>query len=99
MTVIGPLTTTFRQPASCTTTAPQIYQVFADDKSYNFTQGPLFPASSSCFPSGYNASPTNYYSPGFCPYGYTAACSSLNQVKTETETAVICCPTYVGISI
>jgi hypothetical protein len=94
MTVIGPLTTTFRAPSSCATTTPQIYQVWSGTAS-SYVEGPLFTADPDCFPSGYDPAPTNYYSPGWCPRGYTAACSSLASVSTETETAVICCPTYV----
>ncbi|KAK4155256.1 hypothetical protein C8A00DRAFT_31968 [Chaetomidium leptoderma] len=97
MTVVGPLTTTFRAPSSCTTATPQIYQVRSGTES-SYVEGPLFTPDSDCFPSGYDPAPTNYYSPGWCPYGYTAACSSLASVSTETETAVICCPTHFGYS-
>lgn len=48
-----------------------------------------------CYPSGYN--PTvggDYYSPGFCPSGYTEACSSANSAGTVTEWAYTCCPRY-----
>ena len=94
MTVVGPLTTTFRAPSSCTTTTPQLYQVRSGTES-SYVEGPLFTAGSNCFPSAYDPAPTNYYSPGWCPYGYTPACSSFASVSTATETAVICCPTYV----
>jgi len=94
MTVVGPLTTTLRAPSSCTTPAPQLYQVRSRDSS-SYVQGPLFTAGSDCFPKGYDPAPANYYSPGWCPAGYTTACSSLASVSTATETAVICCPTYV----
>ncbi|KAL2149526.1 hypothetical protein VTH82DRAFT_8177 [Thermothelomyces myriococcoides] len=91
MTVVGPLTTTFRAPSSCTTT--QVYQIWSDSHS-RYVAGPLFtPGSTDCFPSGYDPAPTNYYSPGWCPSGYTTACSSLASAGRETETAVICCPT------
>ncbi|KAK4239273.1 hypothetical protein C8A03DRAFT_14330 [Achaetomium macrosporum] len=93
MTVVGPLTTTFRAPSSCTTTTPQLYQVRSGSDS-RYVEGPLFTSDSDCFPSGYDPTPTNYYSPGWCPYGYTTACSSLASLRTETETAVICCPTH-----
>jgi hypothetical protein len=91
MTVVGPLTTTFQAPSSCTT---QLYQVFSESES-SYVQGPLFTSGSDCFPSGYDPEPANYYSPGVCPHGHTVACSSLASVSTETETAVACCPTYV----
>lgn len=94
MAVAGPLTTTFRAPSSCATATAQLYQVWSGADS-SYVQGPLYTADSDCFPSGYDPAPTNYYSPGWCPHGYSAACSSLASVSTETETAVICCPTYV----
>jgi hypothetical protein len=96
MTVVGPLTTRFRAPSSCTAVPTQIYQVWSASES-SYIEGPLFTQGSDCFPSGYDPAPTNYYSPGACPHGYTAACSSLASVSAETETAVICCPTYVEL--
>ncbi|KAK3315225.1 hypothetical protein B0H66DRAFT_606122 [Apodospora peruviana] len=101
MTAIGPLTTTFQAPSSCTTNTPQIYQIWTE-KQYQYVQGPLFKQDSDCYPSGYDASPSAYYSPGFCPHGYTAACTSLGPgggssatgaVQGDAETALICCPT------
>ncbi|KAK4451783.1 hypothetical protein QBC34DRAFT_43032 [Podospora aff. communis PSN243] len=93
MTAIGPLTTTFRAPSSCTAT-PQIYQIFTGNE-YRLEQGPLFTSGSNCFPPGYDAGPDRYYSPGFCPQGYTAACTKTDsrQTRSPTETALICCPT------
>jgi len=111
MAVFGPLTTVFRAPSTCTTTLPQIFQVHAgagdsssddDQPQYHYVQGPLYTPGSDCFPTGYDASPSNYYSPGFCPHGYTEACTRTEPVaKTradEQETAFICCPTYVAPS-
>ena len=96
MTALGPLTTIFRAPSSCTTTTPQIYQIWTGKES-RYEQGPLFTSGSNCFPSGYNPLSDNYYSPGFCPHGYTAACTRTGSQRTatQTETALICCPTYV----
>ncbi|KAK5660896.1 hypothetical protein OQA88_12269 [Cercophora sp. LCS_1] len=96
MTLLGPLTTTFTAPSSCSTTTPQIYQIWSGTES-RYEQGPLFTSGSNCFPSGYNPAPNNYYSPGFCPHGYTAACTSLDsQTKSATETALVCCPTALS---
>ncbi|KAK3345326.1 hypothetical protein B0H65DRAFT_202929 [Neurospora tetraspora] len=98
MTNLGSLTTTFTPPASCTTNTPQIYQVWKGSTS-QYIHGPLYTPDSNCFPDGYNVIPTNYYNPGFCPKGYTAApCSHSGLPVTETEaagvtqTAVLCCP-------
>lgn len=86
--------TTFRPPSTCTTATPQIYQIFTG-REYRFEQGPLFTSGSNCFPGGYDAAPNGYYSPGFCPHGYTAACTRKDSQKTTlpVETALICCPT------
>lgn len=98
MTNLGSLTTTFTPPASCTTNTPQIYQVWEGSKS-QYIHGPLYTTDSNCFPDGYDTNPTNYYNPGFCPKGYTAApCSHSGLPVTETEAAgeirmtVVCCP-------
>ncbi|KAK0740704.1 hypothetical protein B0T18DRAFT_331036 [Schizothecium vesticola] len=98
MTVLGPLTTTFKAPSTCTdSSTPQIYQIWTGSVS-RYEQGPLFTSGSNCFPSAYDASPQNYYSPGFCPHGYTAACSSTNRIQTRAaeETVLVCCPTYAN---
>lgn len=99
MTSIGPLTTTFSAPSSCTTNTPRIYQIHTG-KEYNYVQGPLFKPGSDCFPSGYVPSPSAYYSPGVCPQGYTPACTNLLPIQTAlapaTETAYICCPTALS---
>ncbi|KAK4190322.1 hypothetical protein QBC35DRAFT_89227 [Podospora australis] len=99
MTVIGPLTTTFTAPASCTTAGvqTQIYNVWNGTES-KYVQGPLFPDDSDCFPEGYDAAPTNYYSPGYCPLGYTAACSGLETTSAVTETAIVCCPSHPALT-
>ncbi|KAK4175897.1 hypothetical protein QBC36DRAFT_17249 [Triangularia setosa] len=94
MAAIGPLTTTFSAPSSCSTAFSNFYEVFEGEKESSYVQGPLFPTHKDCFPSGYDPAPTKYYSPGFCPQEYTAACSSLRTSSTVTETAIACCPNY-----
>lgn len=92
MSNAGPLTTTFTAPSSCATAAG-LYQIWPANDSYYYEQGPLI-SSTDCYPSGYSASPEQYYSPGLCPSGYTPACSSTGVVSsTATETAYTCCPT------
>ncbi|KAI7781087.1 hypothetical protein LA080_015207 [Diaporthe eres] len=92
MSNAGPLTTTFTAPSSCTT-ATGLYQIWPETERYYYEQGPLG-SRTECFPSGYDASPSQYYSPGLCPSGYTPACSSTDIVSsTATETAYTCCPT------
>ncbi|KAK0658295.1 hypothetical protein QBC41DRAFT_369176 [Cercophora samala] len=94
MAAIGPLTTTFSAPSSCATVLSNFYEVFEGEKESSYVQGPLFPTHKDCFPSGYDPEPTKYYSPGFCPQEYTAACSSIRTSSTVTETAIACCPNY-----
>lgn len=92
MSNAGPLTTTFTAPSSCAT-ATGLYQIWPETDSYYYEQGPLA-SRTECFPSGYDATPSQYYSPGLCPNGYTPACSSTDIVSsTATETAYTCCPT------
>lgn len=105
MSNAGPLTTTFTAPSSSCATATALYQIWLgadndDDNqgtgsSYYYEQGPLA-SKTDCFPSGYDAAaPSQYYSPGICPHGYTAACFSSEVLApgTATETAYTCCPT------
>ncbi|KUI58398.1 hypothetical protein VP1G_05636 [Cytospora mali] len=92
MSNAGPLTTTFTAPSSCATVTG-LYQIWPASSSYYYEQGPLL-TRTDCYPSSYDASPSQYYSPGLCPSGYTAACSSTDVVSTTvTETAYTCCPT------
>ncbi|ROW07861.1 hypothetical protein VMCG_03483 [Cytospora schulzeri] len=92
MSNAGPLTTTFTAPSSCAT-AIGVYQIWPESDSYYYEQGPLL-SRTECYPNGYDASPSQYYSPGLCPTGYTAACSSTGLIShTVTETAYTCCPT------
>ncbi|KAK3493192.1 hypothetical protein B0T13DRAFT_44358 [Neurospora crassa] len=104
MTNIGPLTTTFTPPASCTTNTPQIYQVWKGTAS-EYIHGPLYTPDSNCFPDGYVANPSYYYNPGSCPQGYTTApCSRSGLPVTDTEaagktqTAVVCCPSGAALT-
>ncbi|KAH8658095.1 hypothetical protein BX600DRAFT_63225 [Xylariales sp. PMI_506] len=95
MTVtIGPLTTTFTPPASCTNDFTNYYQMWTGDLGVFDIAGPY--TTESCFPSGYNPARSEYYSPGICPAGYKTACSS---VDTNGVTAVTCCPPYVFILV
>ncbi|KAL2265591.1 hypothetical protein VTJ83DRAFT_6691 [Remersonia thermophila] len=97
MTVAGPLTTAFEAPSSCSSDAAQIHQVWSGSAS-SYVAGPLFARDSHCFPSGYGPEPTRYFSPGWCPRGYTTACSSVATAGRETETAVLCCPAYYTLT-
>ncbi|KAI0827818.1 hypothetical protein F5Y06DRAFT_302425 [Hypoxylon sp. FL0890] len=90
---IGPLTTTFTPPADCLSQGVGIAR-YSTAESYNYylTAGP---SHSTCFPSSSFPVLSSYYSPGICPYGYSAACSYRNTYSfgSTTETTVTCCPT------
>jgi hypothetical protein len=62
----------------------------------------------NCLPEDYYVSVADdwqYYSPGICPTGYTAACTKLvgeSRIIPQllpSETAVYCCPTYVALHV
>ncbi|KAK2612499.1 hypothetical protein QQS21_001437 [Conoideocrella luteorostrata] len=98
MTNLGPLTTTFTPRPSCTSYDGFTRFQYQSDGFY-LAQGPWM---EDCFPNSFKPFRQYYYSPGICPSGYTAACSSLNSVGTSTETVRTCCPiahsvTYVCV--
>lgn len=95
MTSIGPLTTTFTAPAACASSTG-INIVGCGGGCLWWAEGPL--EASECYPSGYNPTLNNYYSPGICPSGYTPACTSRKSLATLTETVYTCCPTALGIT-
>ncbi|KAK4106967.1 hypothetical protein N658DRAFT_491587 [Parathielavia hyrcaniae] len=96
MASLGALTTTFTPPASCALSTG-IHIVGCGDACVWWAEGPLnSPAASACYPSSYDPSLGHYYSPGVCPSGYTAACTSRRTSGDVTETIQTCCPTALG---
>ncbi|KAJ5933871.1 hypothetical protein N7454_006200 [Penicillium verhagenii] len=77
------LTTTFSPPTS-------MFHRHMVYRGYYLSQGPT--DWSSCFPSGYEAATTFFYSPGLCPSGYEIASSSVLNIGTNSETFATCCP-------
>ena len=88
MTSLGPLTTTFVAPPSCTTSFSHLYVI---DGKGAVVAGPVT-ANEDCFPPAYQNARYYYYSPGVCPSGYTAACSTTESIGTLTQTIATCCP-------
>ncbi|KAK9793146.1 hypothetical protein SCARD494_06618 [Seiridium cardinale] len=86
-----PLTTTFTPPPDCTAGAVGVLRANSGS-SYFLTAGPR---ASSCFPSGRIPGYTEYYSPGLCPHGFTAACLTSSPLPQGNgiETVATCCPT------
>lgn len=97
MSHLGPLTTTFTPPASCSdsTGIIQVRTVNEDDSSRpsvitQVSQGPL--QIGDCFPTNYEPIRGNYYSPGVCPSGYDVACTGISDAFAN-DIVVTCCPT------
>ncbi|KAK2058241.1 hypothetical protein LY76DRAFT_605645 [Colletotrichum caudatum] len=92
---MGSLTTTFRPPASCTSTGiVYVTRIESGDTKYYFLQGQNA-KSTECFPSGYDPRRTAFYEPGICPSGYTGTCTRIETLQGKIETAVTCCPTLL----
>ncbi|KAH8804356.1 hypothetical protein F5884DRAFT_883770 [Xylogone sp. PMI_703] len=80
-----PLTTTFVQPSDCAGIYSSPNALFIDP-------------STSCLPSGFNPSPTGFFSPGIvCPSGYVTACH--DTLGVSTITTITCCPSYGEITL
>ncbi|KAK8033947.1 hypothetical protein PG991_003345 [Apiospora marii] len=93
---LGPLTTVFTAPLSCSQSALFMYDDFdCAGSTTSILRGPVdTDPTAHCFPPSVNATaaagrPGAYYSPGICPQGYTAACTSINrQASPEPETGL-----------
>lgn len=83
LSVIGPLTTTFTPPTSCSTTSiAPLSQT-----------GCYPPGFSAAFAT--SSAELAYYSPGVCPSGYYHATPVSDWLLRADETGVHCCPSYV----
>jgi hypothetical protein len=99
MTNIGPLTTVYTPPASCTRSTgwyksfeTTVNEAGETDAVYFDYRGPI--SIDECLPPGFNAETRDYYSPGVCPSAYTSACSRPGDFANPSLTKVICCPSY-----
>ncbi|PGG99507.1 hypothetical protein AJ79_08509 [Helicocarpus griseus UAMH5409] len=87
MTSVPTLTTTFTPSPSCLSD----YYIWKQDDGWNFNSlGPQ--PTPACLPSGWDSASTAYFSPGICPSGYSAACSTVVHIHTVSETRATCCP-------
>ncbi|KAI0847548.1 hypothetical protein F5Y00DRAFT_115918 [Daldinia vernicosa] len=84
VTSLGPLTTTFVPPESC---FPPIPSTDTEDGTSFYKVGTVS-ADDGCLPPDWVVN--GYYSPGVCPYGYSAVCEAAGD---NVETTV-CCPYY-----
>ncbi|CAD6449391.1 6186bbd2-40c5-4b47-8e9f-8eb3339936ba [Sclerotinia trifoliorum] len=87
--LVGPLTTTYTPSGS------DCSQIFWAQNPINhwLAFGGIGTGSTTCMPSGFNRETAYYYSPGICPTGYSAACSSFSTDSSATKTVATCCPT------
>ncbi|KAF4629351.1 hypothetical protein G7Y89_g8796 [Cudoniella acicularis] len=88
---LGPLTTTFTPPPSCSSSFAHVY-ISTDPGGTGAFGGPV--TTDGCLPSNYQDPYIYYYSPGICPSGYTTACSSWTALGPVTEMVVTCCPGF-----
>ncbi|KAH9893078.1 hypothetical protein F4778DRAFT_784535 [Xylariomycetidae sp. FL2044] len=97
--LVGSLTSTFYPPAACVSHGLQVIMFRSgtsqDDYHYYLTVGPGAAGlgTASCFPSSQFPSSGNYYSPGICPSGYSAACTLTggNADGNSPGSTVTCC--------
>ncbi|KAH7119044.1 hypothetical protein B0J11DRAFT_83403 [Dendryphion nanum] len=103
---LGPLTTLFTPPSSClniitSVAVPGIYNagisLFLGNLNGAYTQSPIYlSAATSCYPiptTAINFWSNYYYSPAYCPLGWTAACTFPQSTDVaKTRTASLCCP-------
>ncbi|TGO43902.1 hypothetical protein BCON_0744g00020 [Botryotinia convoluta] len=87
--LVSPLTTAY------TPTGSDCNQIFWAQNLKNswLAHGAIGSGSTTCMPSGFNRETAYYYSPGVCPTGYSAACSSYSTDSSATKTIATCCPT------
>jgi len=98
MVHLGALTTIFTPPAKCG--APERADVIRvmgcgqPSCGYWLAGGRTDDGEIDCFPSNYNPTTGNYYSPApFCPDGFSVACTTTNKIDSVSETVYTCCPT------
>ncbi|KAF7587715.1 hypothetical protein BBP40_006822, partial [Aspergillus hancockii] len=81
---IGPLTTRFTPPASCSEIRTRtMYNLWPQ-----LEMGCEGPGGNECCPSNWRENV--YYSPGMCPAGYQTC--TLPTSKQRIETTIMCCP-------
>lgn len=91
--------TSFTPAPTCFSELTDTYQIPSLSTPWNYKTsgndiigGPII-LESACFPLAWEPNPFQYFSPGICPYGYTAGCTSTISTEFElTETGAQCCP-------
>ncbi|KAI9741300.1 MAG: hypothetical protein M1834_003017 [Cirrosporium novae-zelandiae] len=97
--LIGPLTTTFSPPTGCLST---ITSPYGSPNLYLAKTGEII--DPNCYPTDYTTD--DIYSPGFCPSGWSSACTPLDTdgspyfTFSATSVSVYqCCPTGFSCAI
>ena|ERR1700753_2403384 len=98
---VGPLTTIFTPPASCTSVVTLGFSPeYGDEVSLFIGHWASYtPASAACYPQ--SATPFDfwtqeyYWSPGICPEGFTTACNYGVVTHGPDTSASLCCPSLV----
>ncbi|KAF2110951.1 hypothetical protein BDV96DRAFT_583181 [Lophiotrema nucula] len=93
MLSLGPLIASFSPPSGCL--SPSTTWILYDQvgASSYFLQGQT--STASCFPANYDPHTTAFYSPGFCPSGYTPV-GAREGKPLSTDGTQTCCPTYAS---
>lgn len=106
VTVLGALTTIFTPPASCsdviTFAGPASPSPPTASEGSAWKGGYGSKGDSACFPSGFpdiSLQDRTYYSPGFCPHGWTSMTFSGETYASTVglETTAMCCPRCVFV--
>jgi hypothetical protein len=89
MTDLGPLTTIFNVPSTCTSVITSF--------SGALFIGHFVSVDLRCYPPGASSLTTQwfssyYWSPGVCPLSWTTACSYTEVQFAAADTASLCCP-------
>lgn len=98
----GPLTTIFTPPTTCLDVITSGLSPYSPGYSLFIGHfGPYYSPALTCSPTAtalINYYTDNYYwSPGYCPSGYTTACSYTPVNLGPKVTASLCCPMYAVI--
>ncbi|KAI0100168.1 hypothetical protein GGR51DRAFT_533311 [Nemania sp. FL0031] len=89
---LGPLPTSFTLVSSCASELQDLYNVHFSGW-VTVLQGPQ--EQTTCYPN-IHASDPGFYSPAFCPIGFTAACKLIDTLAAVEETILGCCPTVAS---
>ncbi|KAI9642169.1 hypothetical protein NHQ30_008971 [Ciborinia camelliae] len=102
----GPILTTFIPPASCVSTLTFGECMYFGHQGESYVDAACYPSSTTEYGTGETAWRVYYYSPAFCPQGWSQAAtltSSFGFLNTQLQigastTVVVCCPSGFSYS-